>query len=157
MENEIILALYRIAHEGISTGAVIGLGRISKRWLPEMIIRLSNTINSGLPVYLGHSMGKRSPIGYVVKSFSRQNSKSVEAFIIARLTHQEYARQACDRRLDAASIEADLSLEPTETGWNVADVHRVTGIALANSRGHSPGFERAGLMRTLTSPPNEVQ
>lgn len=138
------LALYRIAHEGISMGAVVGLGRTPKHWSAEMIEQLKQKVGKNLPIYIGHPNGttNRTPVGYVLKSFV----KDTDAFAIVHFTDPMAAEQAERRMLDAASIEADLSLEQTPDGWEVAQVERVTALALEDEIHHTPGFSRAGLI-----------
>jgi len=145
------LALYRIAHEGVSGGAVLGVGSLPKRWTGARIAELAQRLEAGAPVFRGHSEGiVRIPIGKVLKGITQTKDGETEAFALVHITDPTSAEDALMKILDTASIEADLSLEPTREGWRVAQVERVTGIALAQkSGGNSPGFPRAALIAAV--------
>jgi len=145
------LALYRVAHEGVSGGAVLGIGRMPKRWSRARVTELAEKMNGGVPVYRGHSdTSERIAIGNVIKCFTKIANSGVEAFALVHIAKPEAAKEAVMMKLDAASIEADLSLEPGGDAWDVAQVERVTGLALAEkSGGNAPGFSRAGLIAAV--------
>ena len=146
------LALYLIAHEGSSSGAVVGLGSVPKRWSRARIEELANCIDgNNTRVYRGHRKGggKRTPIGRVIRCFTKENGGGLEAIALVLLIDPKSAEDALMKILDAASIEAELSLEPDGDFWKVARVENVTGLALAEKNGHHTGFPRAGLIAAV--------
>lgn len=147
------LALYLIAHEGVSGGTVVGFGRLPKRWTAARVEELASVMNrDAVPVFRGHADAaiSRTPIGKVVKCFTSAKNGEAAAFAIVHIVEPKAAEETLMKKLDAASIEADLTLDPTSDGWQVAQVERVTGLALAERQsGNAPGFPRAGLIAAV--------
>ncbi len=148
-----ILVVYCVAHEGISTGAVVGMGRVHKTWCAERIEELNMRIaEEQILVYIGHPNGRRHrriPVGYIIDSYTAGIEGCVSAMAIVQFTDPLAAKHAQRRQLDLASLEANLSLDPTPEGWDVGEVECVTGLAIADARYDTPGFERAGLIRFI--------
>ena len=146
-----LVAAYRVAHEGVSTGAVAGMGRTVKRWSAAHVEELAGKL-AGAPVFIGHrdGVGPRPPVGYVLKARNINGKHGAEAIAVVVLENPMAAEKVKGEKLDTVSVEADLVLEPGDDSWNVAAVEAVTGLALADSSVHTPGFERAGLLAGTT-------
>lgn len=143
-----LVAAYRVAHEGESSGAVHGLGRTPKRWSRERITELADKMR-GAPVYLGHrsGAGPRPAVGYVLRARPVAGDLGAEAVALVALENPAAASDVTGGALDVASVEADLWLEPGEgDALAVKSVESVTGLALAGAKKHSPGFPRAQLL-----------
>ena len=148
MGRKPLLAAYRVAHEGLSTGPLSGIGRAPKRWDASQIRELAEKL-SGAPVYIGHysGVGPRRPVGYVLRAKSLVGADGAEAIAVLAIEDPRAAWEIDDGALDTASVEAELALEPMgDKEWKVAAVESVTGLALASARRHSPGFRHATLL-----------
>jgi hypothetical protein len=150
MGRKPLLAAYRVAHEGISTGPLSGVGRAAKRWDASQIRELAEKLSSA-PVYIGHysGAGPRRPVGYVLRARSLEGSNGAEVIAVVAIEDPRAAWEIDDGVLDTASVEAELALEPAAAGdkeWKVASVESVTGLALASAKRHSPGFQHATLL-----------
>lgn len=149
VSNSPTLALYRIAHEGISSGVLEGLGPTPKRWSAYAVKKLANALNTKrTPVYRGHGEGKffRQPVGYIVKCFTITENGKISAFALVHITDAKAQKETLMKKLDTASIEADVELKPAENAWEVTDVHSADAVAVANSTAHKPGFQLAELI-----------
>ena len=142
-----LIAAYRVAHEGVSTGPIAGFGRAAKRWSPPMVKELSDKLR-GAPVYIGHASGAgpRRPVGHVLRSKDMDGPLGSEAVAVMVIEDPRAVEEVRAGKLDAASVEADLLLEPGDSEWKVSGVESVTGMALACAREQSPGFNRAALL-----------
>ena len=142
-----LIAAYRVAHEGLSTGPLSGIGRAPKRWDASQIRELAEKLSSA-PVYIGHysGSGPRRPVGYVLRARSIEGPNGAEAIAVVAIEDPRAAWEIDDGALDTASVEAELALEPGDKEWKVAAVESVTGLALASARRHSPGFQHATLL-----------
>ncbi len=142
-----LVAAYRVAHEGSSSGSVHGLGRTPKRWSPARVTELAEKLR-GAPVYVGHKSGAgpRPAVGYVLRARPVAGEHGAEAVAFVALENPAAAGEVTGGKLDVASVEADLWLEPENNELNVKNVESVTGLALANAKRHTPGFERARLL-----------
>ncbi len=128
------------------------MGRVHKHWCAKRIEELSMCIvGEQIPVYIGHSRGRsrRVPIGYIIDSYVELVEKNMNAMAVVHITDPLAVERAQNRLLDLASIEADFGLDPVSNGWDVAEVERVTGLALEDSTYNTPGFERSGLVRFM--------
>jgi len=142
-----LIAAYRVAHEGVSTGPVSGLGRAAKQWGSSRVNELAEKLR-GAPVYVGHytGSGPRGAVGYVLRAKIIDSPKGAEAVAVVAIEDTRAVENVKDGMLDTASVEADLVLEPDDKNWTVSSVEAVTGLALASSREHAPGFARARLL-----------
>ncbi len=142
-----LIAAYRVAHEGISTGPVSGVGRAAKRWNSSRVNELAERLG-GAPIYIGHQYGAgpRRAVGYVLSAKALESHNGAEAVAVVAVEDPRAARDVEEGKLNVASIEADLVLEPEGNQWQVAGVEAITGLALASSQRHSPGFSRAALL-----------
>lgn len=152
-----IIALYRIAREGQSTGHVLGLGRTPKQWDKPRIIELAECINAApsapyVPVYIGHDPNNqvdRKEIGRTLSAFSAFIHGAQETFAIVIINDPWVAAKVNNGRFNIASIEADLTLEADGNDWKVTEVENVTGIVLGSDETHTPGFKSAHLISAV--------
>lgn len=147
--TEYKIGLYRIARNGISTGAVVGLGKVPKYWAPEIIKKLVEKINNNnVPVYAGHSPNPRTPrnsIGHIHHAFVYEVTPiQTDAIVIVIFMDGHDPKQ-----LDVASIEADLTIEWDIDKFKVIEIETVSGLALANSDDSTPGFSCSKLMAAV--------
>ena len=150
MDPKPIFKAFVVGHEGEAHGLMLGVGNIVKRWFKSAIQSLFSHINQGLQIFHGHAEGTndqagRQPIGEVVgkklMNVSGRLSAVVACYIFPSFSHLP---------LDVASIEAEVDMEQdSKRGLYIADVGRVTGIALANSAIETPGFPGATLLGQL--------
>lgn len=139
-----------IGHEGESEGYLVGVGNIIKRWYRYAVEELNRKINAGLELFHGHAETNhepnRSSIGEVVgkrlMAIGDRVSSVIACYIYPSFRHLP---------LDVASIEAEVQLEDDRKkgGLYIAEVGRVTGIALASSAVEKPGFAGATLLGEL--------
>ena len=140
---------YCIAHEGESTGKVIGIGRIVKKWARSAIEKINEKLTIGTKIFHMHAEDNagRKPIGEIVGKVLSDVADKLSSIAIAYI-YSDYR----DIPLDVASIEADIHL-PEKIGPTVkisdVDVEEITGIALGNSAIVKPGFAGATLLAQL--------
>ena len=145
-----VFKAFVVGHEGEATGNMLGVGNVVKRWFSRMVERLHDKISAGLQLFHGHAEGTndqagRQPIGEVVgKKLDRISGRL--SSVVACYIYPSYSHLP----LDVASVEADVEMEGDgRRGLVIADVERVTGIALGNSAIERPGFEGATLLGQL--------
>jgi hypothetical protein len=142
---------YCISHEGESTGKVVGIGRIIKKWARSAITNITERLNIGTKVFHLHEMTNdhegRKPIAEVVGKVLSDISGKLSSIAIMYI-YPEYR----DIPLDVASIEADITLPETVNPAARAvdvDVEEITGVVLGNSEIVKPGFAGATLLASL--------
>jgi hypothetical protein len=138
-----------VGHEGEAKGYVVGLGNTVKRWFRQAIEMLTRKISVGLQLFHGHGETNdnagRQAIGEVVGKRGMKIGDRLSA-VVACYIYPSFRHLP----LDVASIEAEVALEEdARRGLYVAEVERVTGIALANSAIEKPGFAGATLLGQL--------
>ena len=142
---------YCIGHEGESTGKVVGVGKVIKKWARAAIEKLTEKLTVGTKIFHMHGptneQGGRKPIGEIVGKVLSDAADRLSSIAIAYI-YPDYR----DIPLDVASIEADIHL-PEKIGPTVkisdVDVEEITGIALGNSAIVKPGFAGAALLAQL--------
>ncbi len=152
-------------HEGVSTGRLYsgagGNRPAKKRWSRRMIEELAQKLGSGVPVYTSHrSEGKqRVPAGEIVSAFERWIRGVLGASGIAYISDPEARKKIKAGELDTCSIEAEVECHrdagSRDDHWIVDAVRKVSGVALGNSRLHSPGFPGAALVAAVEEFENE--
>jgi len=143
-----VFKAFVVGHEGEASGYMVGVGNIVKRWFRSAIEILSSKISVGLQLFHGHSDTNetegRQTVGEVVgkKVMRIQNRVAavVACYIFPSFRHLPF---------DVASIEAEVDLEESKDGLYVAEVGKVTAIALGNSAINKPGFPGATLLGQL--------
>jgi hypothetical protein len=144
-----VFKAFVVGHEGEARGNMLGVGNIVKRWFRSAVEKLHEKISAGLQLFHGHGetndSAGREAIGEVVgkkaMGIGGRLSSVVACYIYPNFRHLP---------LDVASIEADVQLDQDRTrGLYVADVDKVTGIALGNSAIETPGFTGATLLGQL--------
>ena len=142
---------YCIAHEGESSGKVIGIGRVIKKWARIAVERLTEVLAIGTKIFHMHDNTNdhegRKPIGEVAGKVPSDMAGQLSSIAIAYI-YPDYR----DIPLDVASIEANVHLSE-KIGPIVkisdVDVEEITGIALGNSAIVKPGFAGATLLAQL--------
>lgn len=145
-----VFKAFVVGHEGEAKGVMVGVGNVVKKWYRDAVEKLHERISAGLQLFNGHQPGTndqagRIPIGEVVGKramrIGERLSSVVACYIYPSFRHLP---------LDVASIEAEVKMETEgRGGLYVADVDRVTGIALGNSAVSQPGFAGATLLGEL--------
>lgn len=143
---------YSIGHEGESTGALVGIGKVVKRWVRSLIQELANKVSIGTKAFFGHSTDNshsgRTVVGELVGKTLKTINDKLHAIGILYI-----GKEHRDKNLDISSIEADAEFEITNFGKNinadVVKVHEVSGIALSSSLFQSPGFPGATLQAQI--------
>ena len=143
-----VFRAFVVGHEGEARGNMVGIGNIVKRWYKDAVEKLHERISAGLQLFSGHaetnSQEGRTAIGQVVgKRLMRigdRLSAVVACYINPSFRHLPF---------DVASIEAEVTMDRDGRGLKIAEVDKVTGIALGNSRVNVPGFAGATLLGEL--------
>jgi len=139
---------YSIGHEGESTGSLVGIGTVVKRWVRAMVQELSDKIKIGTKVFLGHGKDNthegRTVIGELVGKTVETIKDKLHTIGILYIKKEHR-----DMKLDISSIEADAEFKLTGSGSvlnaDVVKINDIPGIALANSMYATPGFSGATL------------
>jgi hypothetical protein len=142
---------YVIGHEGESSGKVVGIGKVIKKWARSAIEKINEKLAIGTKIFHMHGDSNdkegRKPIGEIVGKVLSDVGDRLSSIAIAYI-YPDYR----DIPLDVASIEADIRL-PEKIGSTVkisdVDVEEITGIALGNSAIVKPGFAGATLLAQL--------
>jgi len=142
---------YCIGHEGESSGKVVGMGRVIKKWAHSAIENINKKLAVGTKIFHMHGDTNehegRKPIGEIVGKTLSDIAGRLSAIAIAYIYPAYH-----DIPLDVASIEADInmpeSVNPNARAVDV-DVEEITGIALGNSEIVKPGFAGATLLASL--------
>lgn len=141
-----------VAHEGISTGEIMGQGNREKIWPAGAIMSLTRKINeSAVPVFIGHSGSDRPSFGRMVSAFT-ENAKALAIGYIedSEGKNQKVTERVLSGELNTVSIEADLILEVQDDhSLIVQQVEKVTGLALGDSRFDKPGFAGARVLAAV--------
>jgi len=142
---------YVIGHEGESSGKVVGMGRVIKKWAHSAIENINKKLAIGTKIFHMHGDTNehdgRKPIGEVVGKTLSDIAGRLSSIAIAYI-FPEFR----DVPLDVASMEADITMPETinPNARNVeVDVEDITGIALGNSEIVKPGFAGATLLATM--------
>lgn len=142
---------YCIGHEGESTGKVVGIGKVIKKWVRSAIEHINEKLTVGTKIFHLHEMTNehegRKPIGEVVGKVLSDIAGKLSSIAIMYIYPAYH-----DVPLDVASIEADITLpeiiNPNARSVDV-DVEEITGIALGNSEIVKPGFAGATLLASV--------
>jgi hypothetical protein len=143
---------YVIGHEGESSGKVVGMGRVVKKWARSAVEHINEKLNIGTKIFHLHGVETndhdgRKPIGEVVGKVLSDIAGRLSSIAIAYIYPDFH-----DVPLDVASIEADINMpetiNPNARAVDV-DVEKITGIALGSSEIVKPGFEGATLLASM--------
>jgi hypothetical protein len=143
---------YCIGHEGESTGKVVGMGRVVKKWVRSAIEGINSKLAIGTKFFHLHGQETndhdgRKPIAEVAGKALSDIAGKLSSIAIAYVYPAYH-----DLPLDVASIEADINMpeniSPNARAVDV-DVEEITGIALGNSEIVKPGFAGATLLASL--------
>jgi hypothetical protein len=142
---------YCIGHEGESTGKVVGMGRVIKKWARSAVEHINEKLNIGTKIFHMHGDTNdhegRKPIGEIVGKVLSDIAGQLSSIAVMYI-YPEYR----DVPLDIASIEADINMpetiNPNARAVDV-DVEEITGVALGNSQITKPGFAGATLLASL--------
>ena len=143
---------YSIGHEGESSGSLVGIGTVIKRWVKAMIQELSDKIAIGTKVFSGHNKDNshegRTVIGELVGKTLKTIKDKLHTIGILYIKPEHR-----DLKLDVSSIEADAEFVITGAGKvlnaDVVKINKIPGIALANSMFSTPGFPGATLQAQI--------
>ena len=148
-DDKALFRAYCIGHEGESSGPVVGIGKVIKKWAKAAIGKINDKLALGTKIFHLHQEGTnehegRKPIGEVVGKTLADAAGRLSSIAIAYI-YPDYR----DIPLDIASIEADITF-PENVNPNARsvdmDVEEITGIALGNSEVTKPGFAGATLL-----------
>lgn len=150
---------YCIGEEGPATPVVIGFGGRVLNWLRSAVSALSNKLQFGTKVFHEHAETNdhsgRVQVGEVVGKALEYVSGKLRAVAVAYIFPS--FRQI---KADAASIEAEVDLDPSKRSNEIADIHvgDISGIAIFDKSKHNPAFRGATLLSQLQAwAGNEMQ
>ncbi|MFA5379556.1 MAG: hypothetical protein WC455_27610 [Dehalococcoidia bacterium] len=141
---------YIIGEEGEAVPVVVGYGGRVLNWLRSSISAMVTRLQYGTKIFFNHAETNeaqgRTAIGELVgKALEYMNGK-MRAIAVTYI-YPEHR----DLPADAASIEAEIELDPTGKS-NVVDavhVRDISGIAVFDKSKHKPAFPAAGLIAQL--------
>lgn len=142
-----LFKVFSLGHEGESTGKVIGVGEVVKKWVKNVIQMMHDKIKIGTKVFLQHKPGTNEHAGrlqlgkLVGKAIETlKNGLNTLGIIYINPEHREL-------KTDIASIEAKFTWNPFSK--EIRGISDITGIALGDSDNMQPGFEGAILQAQL--------
>jgi hypothetical protein len=142
---------YVIGHEGESSGKLVGIGRVIKKWARSAVEHINEKLAVGTKIFHMHGPTNehegRKPIGEIVGKTMSDIAGKLSSIAITYI-YPEFK----DIPLDIASIEAEIilpeTINPNARSVDV-DVTEITGVALGNSEIATPGFAGATLLASL--------
>jgi hypothetical protein len=141
---------YCIGEEGNATPNVIGMGGRVLNWMRAAISAMVTKLQFGTKIFLNHAATNehdgRTVVGELVGKALEYIGGKMRAVAVTYI-YPQYR----DVPADAASIEADIEVDPSGRSNVVDGVHLlgVTGIAVGDSRYNKPAFAAAGLVAQL--------
>jgi hypothetical protein len=141
---------YCIGEEGKATPNVIGIGGRVLNWMRAAISAMVQKLQYGTKIFHNHAETNdhqgRTVIGELVGKALEYVDGKLRAVAVTYIYPQYRKFKA-----DAASIEAEIELDPTGRSNVVDGVHvlDVTGIAVGDSAYAKPAFPAAGLIAQL--------
>ena len=143
---------YSIAHEGVSNGTVIGLGKVALRWLQNSIVKIFNKVKIGTNLFLDHIPGTNEHQGRTV--LGRVVGKAIDKIdnITHALTIGYILPEHRDKNLNVSSFEGGVELPENLLNTPSIEedkIREITGIALGSSEITQPAFPGATLQAAL--------
>ena len=141
-----LFKVFSLGHEGESTGKVLGVGEVVKKWVKNVIQMMHDKIKIGTKVFLHHNKDNthtgRLQLGKLVGKAieTLKNGLNTLGIIYISPEHRE-------KKADIASIEAKFTWNPFTK--EIRGISDITGIALGNSDNMQPGFKGAVLQAQL--------
>lgn len=141
---------YVIGHEGASTGKMVGVGHLIKKWFKSAIVKLNEKLKIGTKVFHGHEQTNdqkdRTQIGEVVG----KTLKTIKEFLSSIAITYIYPPFK-DKSLDVASVEIQVFIPEDKQDIEIhdVDVQEVQAIALGDSTIDKPGFAQASLLVSI--------
>lgn len=139
-----------LGHEGESSGKLVGMGNVIKRWVKGAIQMLHDKLNIGTPAFFGHAETNdesgRVRVGELVGKIIKTIKEKLH---VIGIFHIDKKHQ--DKTLDIASIEADADfiLDHGSMKADAVKINDISGVALANSTFSKPGFPGATLQAQI--------
>ena len=151
-DNHPVFKAFTIAHEGVSNGNIIGLGKTALRWLTNSVEKIYDKLKLGTKLFYNHVDGTNDSKGRIqmgeVVSKVKQVANGLTNIIAVGYIYPMYK----DIEVDIASFEGDITLPdnlkntPTIVPEKIRDI---TGIALGSSKKSQPAFKNATLQGAL--------
>jgi hypothetical protein len=144
-----LIKVFGVAHEGEAQGRLVGSGATVVKYLRRAIEKVGHLLHLGLPAYLGHSdadPSSRTRVGEIVGSATTDKQGALHT-LAAIWIYPEHR----DKKLDVASMEADVEMTVEGRKISVDHVEALTGIALADGSKVRPGFPGATLLGAMTA------
>ncbi len=167
VDGEPMFVSLTVGHEGVSGGAISGLGAIVKEWSARVIRRLAEllrpagrqpaAIYDGIEHYHGNA-DARIAVGEVVHGRTTEGQHGLQADAIGYVYPGSVREAIRNGERDICSIEADVTYSLTDARRAIVeDVYAACAVVLGHSSRQQPGF--AGARVALISemcPPEEA-
>lgn len=135
-------AAYSICHEGVSSPKVIGEGFKPILWTRKAVQSLKGVVLKGLKFFLGHnednSTNDREPVGTVVADTQKEIDGKLHHIVVGYFPNKEIVANK-----DVCSQEGNWNLLEMAKRWVADTVHKITAIALGDSKIDTPAFNEA--------------
>lgn len=146
-----VFKAFVVGQEGEARPNLVGIGPVIQRWFKSAVQALGDKLGIGTKVFNLHAVTNehtgRVPVGEVVGKAVRRINNILSAVAVT------YIYPAFkDMKLDVASIEADVHVDPEAKNQQIEDdldILDVTGVALGNSEINKPAFPGATLLASL--------
>lgn len=141
---------YCIGEEGDATPKIVGGGSRVLNWLRSAISTMVQKLQFGTKIFLHHGTTNahegRTVVGELVGKALEYVDGKMRAIAVTYIYPQHR-----DVPADAASIEAEIEIDPTGTSNTISDVHlqKITGIAVGDKSKVKTAFPAAGLVAQL--------
>jgi hypothetical protein len=141
---------YIVGEEGNATPRIVGGGSKVLNWLRSAISTMVQKLQYGTKIFLNHGATNehsgRTVVGELVGKALEYVGGKMQAIAVTYIYPQHR-----DVPADAASIEAEIEIDPSGRSNIVEGVHiqKITGIAVGDSRLVKTAFPAAGLISQL--------
>lgn len=141
---------YIVGEEGNATPRIVGGGSKVLNWLRSAISTMVQKLQYGTKIFLNHGTTNehtgRTVVGELVGKALEYVGGKMQAIAVTYIYPQHR-----DVPADAASIEAEIEIDPSGRSNVVEGVHiqNITGIAVGDSRLVKTAFPAAGLVAQL--------
>ena len=135
---------YAIAHEGYSTPRVIGEGQQKIFWPREAIQSIAKAVKKGIKFFKGHnednSIEGRPYLGRIVASTEKEINGKLHSIVIGYFNPRNRSEV---KKYNICSMEAVWNLVKQGAQLVGESMHKLSGIALGNSKEESPAWSGA--------------
>lgn len=140
-----VFRAYAITHEGEPQLKMLGVGNKQMKCLRDAVVHAYEAVKVGIKCFMGHnsdnSTSNRTEVGEVVGKLLTEIGGVLHNVVAVYIPPEHRSK-----KLDVASMEANIVCEQDGDVVNISRFEDITGIALADASVASPGWPGATLL-----------